>query len=63
MKKRATIWIENNPQTGEIRSWEVWFQVEGFEKKQRISHCATKENAEKSMKSAIKRSSDLYIFD
>ncbi len=57
--KNATIWIENNPETGSIKPWEVWFQVENFAKR-RIAHCATDEAAKKSMVSAIKRNSEVY---
>jgi len=58
MKKQAVIWIENNPNTGEIKPWEVWFQVEDY--KTRIASCQTESNARKSMEKAIKRNSIIY---
>ena len=61
MKRTVKFWIENNPHTGAIKPFEVWFQVQepGF-CKNRVSSCETMTGAEKSMAKAIKRNSTIY---
>ena len=39
--QNAKVWIENNPNTGEIKPWEVWFQVENFPSR-RVASCKDK---------------------
>lgn len=57
--KNATTWIENNPNTGEIKPWEVWFQADGSEA-HRVASCMTNEAAKKSQVKMIKRNKEFY---
>lgn len=57
--KTLTAWIENNPQTGEVKPWEVWYQVEGFGPKRNAS-CKTEEAAKKSMAAMLKRNAPYF---
>ena len=57
--KKITLWIENNPQTGSIKPWEVWYQVEGFGRKLQSSS-KTEDGAEKAMAATKKRNAPHY---
>ena len=57
--KCATTWIENNPNTGDIKSWEVWFQAKGS-RAYRVASCKSKEAAEKSQAKMISRNEEFY---
>jgi|SanBayMetagenome_1026888.scaffolds.fasta_scaffold232587_2 hypothetical protein len=57
--KNAKVWISYNPNTGNKRPWEVYFQVDGFEVRF-ISSCANEEAAGKSLKKLIKRCDGMY---
>lgn len=59
MLKNAKVWIENNPNTGINRPWEVYFQVEGHPIRF-ISSCTSEAAAHKSAEKLIKRCSDMY---
>ena len=57
--ENAKIWIENNPETGSIKPFEIFWQVEGkgvF----KIGSCKTQESAMKSVNSTIKRNSEHF---
>lgn len=57
--KAAKVWIENNPNTGELKPWEVWFQVEGFPPR-RVASCKDETGANKSKIKVIARNSEYY---
>jgi hypothetical protein len=57
--KNVTVWIENNPDTGSIKPFEIFWQVEG-NAAIKSGSCTTKENAEKSIEKIIKRNSEYY---
>lgn len=58
---RAKVWIENNPETGNIKPYEVFFQADGH-KHQKVASCQTYESAEKSMAKMVARNSKYYDF-
>ena len=57
--KKMTLWIENNPKTGSLKPWEVWYQVEGHSAGN-LSSSKTEAKAEKSMVAAKKRNAVIY---
>lgn len=57
--KAAKIWIENNPRTGDIKPFEVFFHAEGG-KVEKAASCKTKEGAEKAVEKMVKRNRDFY---
>ena len=57
--RKMTLWIENNPETGSIKPWEVWYQVEGFGRKLNAS-AKTEAGALKSMVATKKRNSAYF---
>lgn len=60
--QNAKVWIENNPNTGEIKPWEVWFQVENFPS-HRVASCKDEKGAEKAKAKLIARNSEYYTIE
>lgn len=57
--KNAKVWIENNPQTGSAKPFEVWWQTEGLPAEHAAS-CASEEGAQKSLARTVKRNKDFF---
>ena len=55
----AKIWIENNPETGSVKPFEIFWQI-GSGTIHKLGSCKTNENAEKSIKGTIQRNSKYY---
>lgn len=57
--KNARIWIENNPHTGSVKPFEVFWQTEGYAA-EHMASCETEEGAQRSLSKAIKRNKDFF---
>ena len=60
--QNAKVWIENNPNTGKIKPWEVWFQVENSPS-HRVASYKDEKGAEKAKAKIIARNSEYYAIE
>ena len=60
--QNAKFWIENNPETGSVKPFEIFWQIEG-KSVIKCGSCKTHENAMKSIKGSIKRNAKYFNID
>lgn len=58
--RNASIWIENNPHTGNVKPFEVFWQTEGYAA-EHMASCETLEGAQKSLARMVNRNK--YFFN